>query len=95
MKCPFCEKDLVVGKPRLFETLYEHVCDPNGEDEDPGERPAWVCTCEHAVEIDAFWDESGDIYTNSRECMTVYHSAIDSMARKIDIEMNLRKLRDY
>lgn len=97
MKCPFCKRDLIHGKSRLYETLSEHVCDPNGEDGDPGERPTWECTCEHSKRIDAFWDDLGDIYVgNHREdsnYFVQYESAIDSTARKIDTTMNLRKLR--
>ena len=93
MKCPFCNRDLKPGKLRSYETLSEHVCDPNGEDGDPSERPTWECTCKHAVEVDAFWDDNGDIYTNKIECVGVYHSAIGSTARKVDIDMKLRKLR--
>jgi len=97
MKCPFCKRDLISGRPRLFETLSEHVCDPNGEDGDPGERPTWECTCEYSREVGAYWNEDGEIYIDNystySDRLTNYSSAIGSMARKIDITVNLGKLR--
>jgi|WetSurMetagenome_2_1015567.scaffolds.fasta_scaffold639737_3 hypothetical protein len=98
MKCPFCKKELIPGKPRSYETLSEHVCDPNGEDGDPGERPTWECTCEYSKDCDVFWDEQGDIYVGNGRAydrhFVFYHSAVGSLAREIDIRMNLYKLRD-
>lgn len=97
MKYPFCRRLLRPGKLQYFETLSEHVCDPNGEDGDCGLRPTWECTCEIAKNAEAYWNEDGELYIgnyrNYKSHVVMYDSAIDSRTRRIDITMNLSKLR--
>lgn len=40
MNCPICNTELVTGVPRCYETLTEHVCQPNGRLSD---KPTLVC----------------------------------------------------
>ena len=60
MKCPFCGKELTNGERRKYETLIDHVDDPNKEDFPL--RPTWVCDCEKAK--DSFWDMFGYFYSH-------------------------------
>jgi hypothetical protein len=57
--CPFCKKELRSGEMKRYETLVDHVSDPNMETHPP--RPTLVCECEAAK--GSFWDEWGDCYT--------------------------------
>ena len=58
MKCPFCKKKLQAGELKEFETVWEHVENPNYEDFPL--RPTWFCDCE--MSLDCFWDEWGEFY---------------------------------
>jgi len=59
MACPFCGKELTKGEQKKYETLCDHVSDPNMEDYPL--RDTWVCTCEKSK--DSFWDMFGDFYS--------------------------------
>ena len=61
MLCPFCKKKLIPGKLKSYETLVEHVCDPNNEE--VVLRPTYVCTCSFSKNF--FWDTEGDFYTEN------------------------------
>lgn len=62
MKCPVCEKILIPGKKERYETLCDHVSDPNKEDYP--ERNTYVCPNEYCIFYEnAFWDDMGDLYT--------------------------------
>lgn len=86
LRCPFCHKELVRGKQCKFETLSDHVSDPNMEDYPL--RDTFICTCKESK--DSFWDVSGDFYTKAYN----YHSkstfAINSWAREFDEEYEKR-----
>lgn len=61
MKCPNCKTELSAGPEKRYETLLDHVSDPNADGYP--ERPTFICentSCElHKI---AFWDEYGDFY---------------------------------
>lgn len=60
--CPKCKRDLVAGDLQRFETLVEHVSDPNAfMYREPPLRPTLVCPnrCYGA----SFWDHCGDAYS--------------------------------
>ena len=63
MKCPVCSTDLATGVPRAYETLCEHVFDPNGM---PLEKPTLVCTNHKCMTFGrGFWatlDFEGSFY---------------------------------
>ena len=58
-KCPFCKSKLKVSGKREYETLEEHVFDPNGE---PSSKDYWECTCNKSKGV--FWGIDGDMYGN-------------------------------
>lgn len=95
MHCPKCHKPLIKGKDREFETLSDHVCDPNREHYPL--RPTWVCNnvkCE-CGKTDIFWDEMGEYYSygSSIKFENKLHSAYPSFARKMDIEIYKKGLK--
>lgn len=61
MRCPFCKGILKYGGLEYYETLCEHVCDPNG-DHGTYNRPIFICDC--SISENCFWDPDGDFYTN-------------------------------
>ena len=58
MKCPFCGCFLLEGEQKRYETLCEHVSNPNQEYYPL--RDTWVCNCEKSH--NSFWDWYGDFY---------------------------------
>jgi len=42
IRCPECGKAVSQGKDKVYETLCEHVLDPNSTDQIA--RPTWICT---------------------------------------------------
>lgn len=63
MKCPKCKSELIKGVDREFETLSDHVCDPNRQSYPL--RPTWECKnpeCQ-SQEYGVFWDEQGECYS--------------------------------
>lgn len=46
-ECPRCEHKLVLSdRKEQYETLDEHICDPNSE---PIEKPIWLCKNKNCV----------------------------------------------
>ena len=64
--CPFCSTELIHGKKMLYETLCEHVLDPNGFNSTPM-RVTWVCPNEDCILYQmGFWsDVEGSWYDYS------------------------------
>lgn len=58
--CPNCEMLLEQGKWERYETLVDHVSDPNQTDFDF--RPTWRCSRKCYGRL-AFWDMYGDAYS--------------------------------
>jgi hypothetical protein len=57
--CPACKSTLVPGLAKEYQTLDEHICNPNQESFP--ERPTWVCSngaC--GAYTDCFWVEDGE-----------------------------------
>jgi hypothetical protein len=92
MKCPKCYVKLSEGKQQEFETLCDHVCDPNNEEGLP-KRPTFICTNEKCIcsKIEIFWDEDGNIYGSTRKAFSFdrdeIKTAYPSHARRMDIEI--------
>lgn len=63
MKCPFCKRPLVPGESKKYETLADHVFDPNKTDYPL--RPTFICGC--LLSQGAYWDEYGDFYWSLRD----------------------------
>lgn len=94
--CPKCHSLLVDGEMREFETLLDHVIDPNKMSYPL--RPTLVCINEAcpASKSDVFWDEVGDYYGSSKEIGLTYNdctSFYPSHARKQDIEIYKKGLK--
>ena len=62
MRCSGCNSILVKGQKQSYETLLDHVSDPN-EDEHPL-RDTWVCNNAQCIvwKTNTFFDDYGDIY---------------------------------
>jgi hypothetical protein len=58
LHCPKCEDSLSVSKLQRYETLVEHVMDPN---QAPSLKPTFRCT-NKCYPRRIFWDKSGDVY---------------------------------
>jgi hypothetical protein len=58
MLCPKCKTELVSGGYKQFETLCDHVCCCNGDDEEVPDRLTVVCPNKLCVanQHDLFWD---------------------------------------
>lgn len=78
MRCPSCKKNLILGKPERYETLEEHVSDPNQEI--TCKRPTYVCPVCYP---DAFFDDSGAFYGKGSGVAVA--GALDSVKRRISI----------
>jgi len=70
MQCPACKSRVILGEgKRAYQTLDEHVCDPNG---DVDEKEYYICSnheCELRNRI--FWDFYGDVYSISNDFMEI------------------------
>lgn len=62
MLCPICKAQLIVTGQECFETLFEHVSDPNGTPsvKDKFECSNNFCSSKNVV----FWNENGELYVN-------------------------------
>lgn len=58
MRCPKCKNQLIEGKYQVYETLVEHVINPNGI---RSSKPTLICP-NKCYGKKAFWDEYGDSY---------------------------------
>lgn len=95
LHCPKCHKPLISGKEQRYETLSEHVCDPNNTTRPL--RPTLVCNninCPASKE-DIFWDSYGDFYGWNKkfEFDDDINSAFPSNSRKLDIEIYKKGLK--
>ena len=64
MRCPYCRGPLYRGPKKVYETLLDHVTDPNNEN--LPQRRTLVCKCSP----DMFWDHYGDVYQHQRKALT-------------------------
>lgn len=69
MKCPFCKRELVRGEDRRYETLCDHVDNPN-RNEYPL-RPTYVCECDEANGL--YWDQEGGTYITDHSVEFINH----------------------
>lgn len=95
MKCPKCHTELIKGKNKEFETLEDHVCDPNKRNYPL--RSTFVCNNNEcpASKEDLFWDENGAMYgwnKNFKFDNDIY-SAYPSFERRMDIEIYKKGLK--
>lgn len=79
MKCPFCKRPLVPGPLKAYETLVDHVDEPNRRDYPL--RPTYICGC--LLSEGAFWDEMGDYYSYSSN-LEHYHALKETFGDPLD-----------
>lgn len=94
LHCPKCHKPLIYGNDEEFETLTDHVCDPNASHRPL--RPTLVCNNVDCIvsKGDNFWDEGGDFYGHSRiDFKDDISSAYPSHARQMDIKIYKKGLK--
>jgi len=91
MRCPKCKAALVKGEARRYETLGEHVLTPNKSIFPL--RPTYLCPNKCFGE-DSFFNYFGSLYSNDKDIMPLpnCHSALDSIDRKNDIDVNIIRL---
>lgn len=89
MICPVCRKELVKGKDERYETLEEHVSDPNGT---PSVKETFRCpdeNCRINKKFEGFWDWYGDFYSHEY-CPGEDFIALDSHRKQADVEISKR-----
>ena len=96
LHCPYCNNELIQGEDQKFETLSDHVSDPNREDYP--KRRTWICDnheCPVSLDSEAFWDDSGDFYgwPKGYKFKDDLDSAYPSIARQLDIEIYKKGLK--
>jgi hypothetical protein len=66
MGCPYCKAFLQLGDQQRYETLLDHVEDPNAEDYPL--RETWVCPTENCTvhKSKSFFDSYGDLYVGKQ-----------------------------
>lgn len=93
--CPKCHEYLVKGELQEFETLIDHVSNPNRQSYPL--RPTWVCkndNCKASME-NLFWDDDGEMYgwNKTFKFKNDISSAYPSHSRKCDIEIYKKGLK--
>jgi len=90
LRCPICTIEMINGEPKRYETLDDHVCNPNGH---LPERETYVCKntgCD-AFRDQLFWDyEGGGSYNSAgRDYKYIDDNpcAIPSFQRKLYAEI--------
>lgn len=62
MRCSICKTELVRGQDEEYETIMDHVSDPNAVDYPL--RPTFVCSNSGCPVYDnSFWDSMGEFFT--------------------------------
>lgn len=63
IECPICRSKLILGNgEKRYETLGDHVCNPNGT---PPNRPYFICPNDKcALFNNSFFDDYGEFYSN-------------------------------
>lgn len=107
MRCPQCKTTLILSVEKVsYQTLGEHVCDPNG---DPPARTYFFCPEEDCVLHDsAFWDDDGSFYSKTDVGNNWYrNNSIDVVNRRthkrigadaldsFDYKFTQASMRDY
>lgn len=71
--CPICEKELIVTHRERYESLDEHVSDPNGT---PSLKDGYECSDENCFSrfLKVSWTEDGSEYIDVPSDMTLAHA---------------------
>ena len=88
MRCPKCRSELVLGEQRKYETLNDHVSNPNAADYPL--RRTFVCPNSDKWCLKGFYDEWGDYYSAGHQFVdNKYLYALDSGSRKCQVDMQV------
>lgn len=90
MRCPYCGHILVPGEMRRFETIADHVSDPNATDYPL--RNTWICVNQKCfIPEHTFWDSDGGAYGMHKlgDHFSLPKSAKNSFWRRIEKEQAL------
>ncbi len=88
MKCPFCKNELVKGLEKKYESIADHVINPNAISYPL--RSTFICgntNCNFSV--NSFWDEYGTFYSNNHYPYSNITSALGSWYRKHDVKCKI------
>lgn len=89
-KCPCCMNYIIDGPKERYQTLDEHVCNPNGQSP---MRTTLICSNEKCItrKNDTFWDSYGDMYggigIEDSEFINSNNSPFGSLGRKLNVEI--------
>jgi hypothetical protein len=89
LKCPYCKKELIKGEQKRYETLGEHVFNPNMREHPL--RDTFVCTCEKSQGM--YWDDWGDYYSKKyrSDCKEAINSGSWKCEKRFAREHMMRK----
>lgn len=59
LKCPYCKSGLTEAGKKRYETMIEHISEPNMEEHPL--RKTYECNCEEGKHY--FWGYTGEVYT--------------------------------
>lgn len=86
MRCPHCKATLIQSPERKrFMSTHEHVI--GMDDAKIPERVVYICRWDGCQYNKCFWDSEGAIYGYSREMPMYGNAALDSWAKKIEVEI--------
>ena len=89
MNCPICDSVLIQGEGRRFETLCDHVSDPNEEYGPRPLRPTFICPdsvedtkCPLGDNNLLFWDEMGSVYIKNYKLYQPVEKRLEAIANQ-------------
>jgi hypothetical protein len=98
MKCPCCKTKLINGDLKKFQTLTEHVCDPNQTNFPL--RQTYICEDKNCVshKYDMFWNDGGECYSDKWYEEDIFidknSGPFGTISRKINLEVYKKNLKD-
>ncbi len=85
MRCPSCKSKLIYNGHKTYETLSDHVMDPNEEYYCHSFKPTYACP-KKCLGEKAFFGYDGGLYSGElRRILPCCFHALDSLGRKIAI----------
>lgn len=95
-KCPCCKSPIVEGKSEKYQTLDEHVSNPNSPSPS---RPTLVCSNSECIsqKSDIFWDFHGDRYggydLKDSDFINQNDAPFGSLSRRLNVEIYKKGLK--
>ena len=88
MRCPKCKATLIYDGKKEYETILEHVSNPNQEKFPL--RSTYTCPRKCFGEKQFFGEDGGSYGGNASEIK--YFNALDSLSREIEIDIHIKML---